>query len=78
MAIHFPRWGSNSQPLHILAATRMVTVYKYNALTDCATGDGHQLGRVLWTKLNEVKFVILKVIFSFIYVYSGYIFVLLA
>ena len=30
----FPRWGSNSQPRHILTHT----VYKYRALTDCATG----------------------------------------
>ena len=30
------RWGSNSQPRHIFC-----TVYKYRALTDCATGANH-------------------------------------
>ena len=34
------RWGSNSQPPHISSCVlyREGTVYKYGALTDCATG----------------------------------------
>ena len=33
--IFCPRWGSNSQPPHLLDS---ILSYKYSALTDCATG----------------------------------------
>ena len=55
----FPRWGSNSQPRHILTHT----VYKYRALTDCATGEGGNFCPISWySKLMFIFLVVMMVI----------------
>ena len=55
----FPRWGSNSQPRHILTHT----VYKYRALTDCATGEGGNFCPISWySKLMFNVLVVMMVI----------------